>query len=74
MEKVYIAPKFDTKSMKEIIGFMTEMEILHALVIYKDSITAATKNVLTQLDEMRIELFAEKDLQKYIQNSGEKCC
>jgi hypothetical protein len=23
---------------------------------------------------MRIELFAEKDLQKYIQNSGEKCC
>jgi DNA-directed RNA polymerase I, II, and III subunit RPABC1 len=57
------APKFDTKSMKEIISYMNEMEILHALVIYKDSITAATKNVLTQLDDMRIELFAEKDLQ-----------
>lgn len=57
------APKFDTKSMKEIISMMHEMEIDHALVVYTDSITPPTKSTLAQSTEMRIELFAEEDLQ-----------
>ena len=57
------APKFDTKSMKEIIFLMEEEGIDHAIVIYKDNITAATANVLSQTIDLRIELFAEENLQ-----------
>jgi len=56
-------PKFDSKSMKEVISFMSESNIAHSLVIYQDGITPATKSVVAQLDDMRIELFAEKNLQ-----------
>jgi DNA-directed RNA polymerase subunit H (RpoH/RPB5) len=57
------APKFDTKSMKEIIFLMEEEGIDHSIVIYKDNITAATANVLSQTIDLRIELFAEENLQ-----------
>ena len=58
-----VAPKFDTKSMKEIISLMEQEGIDHSIVIYKDNITAATSNVLDQTIELKIELFAEEDLQ-----------
>ena len=57
------SPKFDTKSMKEIISIMNELEVIHSLVIYRDSITPATKSTLTQTTDIIIELFAEEDLQ-----------
>ncbi len=57
------SPKFDTKSMKDIISIMNENKIKHSLVIYTDNVTAATKSALSQSGEMRIELFAEEDLQ-----------
>ena len=57
------APKFDAKSMKETISMMNEMEINHSMVVYRDGVTAATRNTLEQSQEMRIELFAEEDLQ-----------
>ena len=56
-------PSFDTKSMKEIFSFMTDTNIKHSIVIYKDKVTPATKSTLDQLDDMKIELFAEEDLQ-----------
>ena len=49
--------------MKEIIFLMEEEGIDHAIVIYKDNITAATANVLSQTIDLRIELFAEENLQ-----------
>lgn len=56
-------PKFDSKSMKEVISIMSECGVNHSLVIYEDDITAATKNSLSQTNEMRVELFSEEDLQ-----------
>jgi DNA-directed RNA polymerase subunit H (RpoH/RPB5) len=56
-------PNFDTKSVKEIISIMNEMSISHSIVIYKDKITSAAKSILEESDEMKVELFAEEDLQ-----------
>lgn len=56
-------PKFDTKSMKEIISMMNKSKLRHVIVIYKDTVTPATKNILSQSVDMYIELFAEEDLQ-----------
>jgi DNA-directed RNA polymerase subunit H (RpoH/RPB5) len=57
------APKFDTKSMKEVIFMMEQEGIDHSIVVYKDNITAATSHVLSQTIDLKIELFAEEDLQ-----------
>jgi len=54
---------FDTKSMKEILSVMNEAGVVHSIVIYKDKVTPATKSTLEQCDDMKIELFAEEDLQ-----------
>ena len=56
-------PKFGTKGVKEIISLMNEMEVLHALVVYKDDVTPFTKSTLTRSEERRFELFAIEDLQ-----------
>ena len=42
---------------------MNELEVIHSLVIYRDSITPATKSTLSQTTDIIIELFAEEDLQ-----------
>lgn len=57
------APKFDTKSMKETISLMNKMEINHALVVYKNDVTTATRSILLQSEQRKFELFAEEDLQ-----------
>ncbi len=57
------APKFDTQGMKETISLMNEMEVNHALVVYKDDVTSATRSTLVQSEERCFELFAEEDLQ-----------
>ena len=54
---------FDTKSMKEILSVMNEAGVVHSIVIYKDKVTPATKSTLEQCEDMKIELFAEEDLQ-----------
>ena len=56
-------PKFDTKSMKETIVLMNELGIKHSLVIFMDGVTPATKNTLSQTEDVYIELFHEDDLQ-----------
>lgn len=56
-------PKFGTKGMKEIISLMNEMEVLHALIVYKEDVTPFTKATLTRSEERRFELFAIEDLQ-----------
>lgn len=54
--------KFDTKGMKEIINTMNDLSISHAIVVYKESITPATKSALLQSIEMKIEIFAAEDM------------
>jgi len=55
--------KFDVKAMKETISTMNEMKVTHALIIYKNDVTPATRTTLLRSLEFEIELFAEKDLQ-----------
>jgi DNA-directed RNA polymerase subunit H (RpoH/RPB5) len=57
------SPSFDTKSMKEIFSVMMETCVKHSIVVYKDKVTPATKSTLEQSEDMKIELFAEEDLQ-----------
>jgi DNA-directed RNA polymerases I, II, and III subunit RPABC1 len=54
--------KFDTKGMKEIINTMNDLTIKHAIVIYKDSITPATRSTLFQTIDLNIELFSAEDM------------
>ena len=56
-------PKFNVKCMGEYISIMNELEVRHAIIVYKDGVTPATKKTIEQSEEMRIELFAEEDLQ-----------
>jgi len=49
--------------MKEIFSIMSERNVEHSIVIYKDKVTPATKSTLEQTEDMKIELFAEEDLQ-----------
>ena len=57
------ASSFDTKSMKEIFSIMSERGVDHSIVVYRDKVTPATKSTLEQTEDMKIELFAEEDLQ-----------
>lgn len=42
---------------------MNELQIFHAIIVYKDGVTAFTKKAIDQSIEMKFELFAEEDLQ-----------
>lgn len=55
--------KLDTKSVKDILEELSGMDIKHAIVVYKDSITAATKNIINIISTCYIEIFTEQDLQ-----------
>jgi DNA-directed RNA polymerase subunit H (RpoH/RPB5) len=57
------APKFDTKGMKDAVSMMNEMGVYHALIVYQDDVTPATKATLERSVERRFELFCEQDLQ-----------
>ena len=55
--------KFNVKNIQMYINIMGELQIFHAIIIYKDSITAFTKKAIEQSLEMTFELFAVEDLQ-----------
>ena len=59
----YKNPKFSVKDIQSYIGVMNELGIYHAVIIYKDNITAFTKKVVLQSQEMEFELFSQDDLQ-----------
>ena len=42
---------------------MDDLQIFHAIIVYKESITAFTKKAIEQSLEMTFELFAIEDLQ-----------
>ena len=56
-------PKFNVKNMQIFITIMNDLDIFHAIIIYKDGITAFTKKAIDQSIEMEFELFTEEDLQ-----------
>ncbi len=55
--------KFNVKNIQMYITIMDEMQIFHAIIVYKESITAFTKKAIEQSLEMTFELFAVEDLQ-----------
>ena len=56
-------PKFNVKSIQIFIATMNQMNVFHAIIVYKDGVTAFTRKTIDQSLEMRFELFAEQDLQ-----------
>lgn len=55
--------KFSVENLKSITGIMYESDIFHAIIVYRDSITAVTKNAIESMVDMKIELFPLIDLQ-----------
>ena len=55
--------KFNVKNIQVYVTLMNELEIFHAIIIYKEGVTSFTKKVIEQMMEMKFELFAEEDLQ-----------
>ena len=56
-------PKFDTKSMKEVITHINEVGVSHAIVIHTEGATPAAKSTLAQTCDIYLELFDQQDLQ-----------
>tara|TARA_A100001011_G_scaffold400701_1_gene517730 strand:- start:2298 stop:2768 length:471 start_codon:yes stop_codon:yes gene_type:complete len=55
--------KFNVKNIQLYISIMNELEIFHAIIIYKEGVTSFTKKAIEQTSEMVFELFLEEDLQ-----------
>lgn len=56
-------PKFNVKNIQIYITVMNELHIFHAIIVYKDGVTAFTKKAVDQSLEMRFELFDMENLQ-----------
>ncbi len=56
-------PKFNVKSMGEYVSLMNELRLAHGIIVYKNTVTAMTKKTIEQSSKVRLELFAENDLQ-----------
>jgi DNA-directed RNA polymerase subunit H (RpoH/RPB5) len=55
--------KFNIKNVKVYIALMDELEIFHGIIVYKEGITSFTKKAIEQTADIKLELFAEEDLQ-----------
>ena len=66
-EKVIVfltsAPKLNKGALETCIAEMAAAGIPHAIIVYKDGVTACTGKTIQQLGTKRIELFAQEDLQ-----------
>ncbi len=52
-----IINKFNVDEVQACISFMKEMKIKHAIIIYRDSVTAIAKKIVHELKDMKIEIF-----------------
>lgn len=55
--------KLNVKNIQVYISLMNDLQIFHAIIVYKDGVTSFTKKAIEQSLEMKFELFAEEDLQ-----------
>ena len=58
-----VATKFNVDRIQQYISTIKKMDILHCLVVYKDSATPIAKKVVDESTEITIELFSEDELQ-----------
>ena len=54
---------FDTKGIREILSIMNSNKINHSVVVYKEKVTPVTLGIIEQIEDMKIELFSENELQ-----------
>lgn len=55
--------KFNVKNIQLFISVMNNLDIFHAIIVYKDGVTSFTKKAIEQSVEIKFELFAMEDLQ-----------
>jgi len=55
--------KFNNVCAQEYIGMMNDMNIEHSIIVYKNSVTSAVKNIKQNFQGMKIELFSQEELQ-----------
>lgn len=55
--------KFNVDRIQEYISMVKKMDILHCIIVYKDSATPIAKKVVDDSQEIRIELFNDDELQ-----------
>lgn len=55
--------KFNNVRAQEYIGIMNDMEIEHSIIVYKNNVTSAVKNIKQNFQGMKIELFSQEELQ-----------
>ena len=56
-------PKFNVNRVQEYIAFMSELQIHHGIIVYKDNATPMAKKVINNSLDIIIELFTEEELQ-----------
>jgi len=57
------APKLDVSRVKEYVTLLNYKNINHGIFVYGESITPYAKKVVEASEDMKIELFCEKELQ-----------
>lgn len=55
--------KFNNVHAQKYIGIMNDMKIEHSIIVYKNNVTSAVKNIKHNFQGMRIELFSQEELQ-----------
>ena len=56
-------PKFTVKNIQLYISIMNDIKIRHAIIVYKECVTAHTRKAINKSLDIKFELFAEEDLQ-----------
>ena len=56
-------PKFNVERIQEYISIMKQIDVAHAIIIYKDNATPVAKKIIEESTEMVLELFQEEEVQ-----------
>jgi DNA-directed RNA polymerases I, II, and III subunit RPABC1 len=56
-------PKFNVERIQEYISIMKQIDVSHAVIVYKDNATPVAKKVIGESTDILIELFQEEELQ-----------
>ena len=56
-------PKININIVKSMISKMTELSVIHSILVYKNTITSSALKAIECLENNRIELFFIKELQ-----------
>lgn len=55
--------KFNVEKLKEFMSYMNQINIKHSIIVYSGIITSYVNKIIETCNDIKIELFAEEDLQ-----------